>query len=309
MNSTDEHVSFVGLGQMGQPMARNLLHGIQGKRELWVFDQHVERLAPLLSQGARSVERLGHVGKPGGIVFTMVPDDRTLLQVTLGEEGILKQLGAGGIHVSLSTVSPQVSEQLARLYHQQGSAYLTATVLGRPEVAERGALVLFLAGNAAAKARVQPLLMTMGKQLYDLGEHVATANITKIACNFLIASAIEAMGEAAALVEAFGLDRERFFQMLTETPLFRGAVFEGYGAMIGARTFADSRFPVAYGLKDVALAMQVARQKEVDLPYADVAYEHLLAAQEAGRGQEDWSVLSDFARLRTSHWLCDTHKQ
>jgi 3-hydroxyisobutyrate dehydrogenase-like beta-hydroxyacid dehydrogenase len=233
----------------------------------------------------------------------MVPDDRTLLQITLGEGGILNQLGTGGIHVSCSTVSPNVSEQLAKLYQKHRCTYLAATVLGRPDVAERGALSILLAGKLAAKQRVKPLLASMGTRLYDLGEQVEVANVAKIACNFLIASAIEAMGEAAALADAYGLDRPRFFQVLKESPLFSGTVFEGYGAMIGARDFSDNRFPVKYGLKDVELAIQVGQHHELDLPYADVAFEHLLAAQEAGRGNEDWAVLSDFARPGVSDGL------
>src|SRR5258707_8285760 len=238
------YLGFVGLGQMGQPMALNLLQATQGAMEMCVFDQQAERMTPLVAQGARGADRLGAVARVGGIVFSMVPDDRTLLQITLGEGGILNQLGTGGIHVSCSTVSPNVSEQLAKLYQKHRCTYLAATVLGRPDVAERGALSILLAGKLAAKQRVKPLLASMGTRLYDLGEQVEVANVAKIACNFLIASAIEAMGEAAALADAYGLDRPRFFQVLKESPLFSGTVFEGYGAMIGARDFSDNRFPV-----------------------------------------------------------------
>jgi 3-hydroxyisobutyrate dehydrogenase-like beta-hydroxyacid dehydrogenase len=200
-----------------------------------------------------------------------------------------------------------VSGQLAKLYRKQGSTFLTATVLGRPDVAERGELSILLAGKRAAKQRVKPLLVAMGKRLYDLGEQVETANVAKIACNFLIATAIEAMGEAAALAEEYDLDRVRFMEIVRELPLFQGSVYQGYGRMIGARDFSDNRFPVQYGLKDVELAIQVGQQTDLDLPYADVVYEHLLAAQEAGRGNEDWSVLSDFAR-RGASGLFDTER-
>src|SRR6266702_6772398 len=99
----------------------------------------------------------------------MVRDDRVLLQVALGEGGILSRIGQGGVHVSLSTVSPEVAAQLAKLYEHQGSYYLAATVLGRPEVAEAAQLSLFLSGNHAAKARMLPLLQALGKHIYDLG--------------------------------------------------------------------------------------------------------------------------------------------
>jgi 3-hydroxyisobutyrate dehydrogenase-like beta-hydroxyacid dehydrogenase len=286
-----ESIGFVGLGQMGQPMALNLL---QAGFELRVFDVREERLAPLVAQGASQALQPGEVTEPGGIVLTMVPDDRALLVVALGEGGILRQIGRDGIHLSLSTVSPEVSAQLAQVYQEQGSHYLAATVLGRPEVAAAAELSIFLSGHPDAKARVLPLLEALGTHIYDLGERVEIANAVKLGYNFLIAAAIEAMGEAAALVEHFGADRAQFLRMLVESPLFTGAVYEGYGRMIGERDYSDARFPVAMGLKDVDLVLQAAEHVDVSLPYARVVYEHLLAAQVGGRSHEDWSVLADF---------------
>ncbi len=286
-----EVIGFVGLGQMGQPMALNLL---KAGFEIRVFDLYEERMAPLIALGAYQAFRLGEVTEPGGIVLSMVSDDRALLQVALGEGGILRRIGQEGIHVSLSTVSPEVSAQIARLYEHQGSHYLAATVLGRPEVAEAAQLSIFLSGNPAAKARVLPLLRVLGSNVYDLGERVEEANVVKLAYNFLIATAIEAMGEAAALVEQCGADRAQFLRMLVESPLFKGAVYEGYGSMIGSRDYSDARFPVTMGLKDVELVLQAAEHVAVPLPYARIVHEHLLAAKTAGRSHEDWSVLADF---------------
>jgi 3-hydroxyisobutyrate dehydrogenase-like beta-hydroxyacid dehydrogenase len=295
MQKNGEQLSFVGLGQMGQPMAFHVLQAMQKNAEFSVFDQQTERMAPLVAQGARSVDQLAEAARPGGIVFTMVPDDQALLQVALGKGGILKQLGAGGIHVSLSTVSPYTSAKLANLYQQQGSAYLAATVLGRPDVAARAELSMFLAGESAAKKRVRPFLVAISQRIYDLGEQVEAANITKIGYNFLIAATIEAMGEAVGLVEAHGMDRTEFLRMLVESALFQGAVYEGYGRMIGARDFSEAYFPVALGLKDIQLVFKAADRVGVELPYASTLLEHLQDAQAAGRGNEDWSVLSEFA--------------
>ncbi len=120
------------------------------------------------------------------------------------------------------------------------------------------------------------------------------ANVVKLGYNFLIAAAIEAMGEAAALVEQWGAERGQFLRMLVESPLFKGEVYEGYGSMIGGRDYSDARFPVTMGLKDVELVLQTAEQVAVPLPYARIVHEHLLAAKTAGRSHEDWSVLADF---------------
>src|SRR5207245_5613478 len=120
------------------------------------------------------------------------------------------------------------------------------------------------------------------------------ANAIKLGYNFLIAAAIEAMGEAAAMAEEYGADRARFLRMLVESPLFQGAVYEGYGSMIGDRDYSDARFPVAMGLKDVELVLQAAERVDLPLPYAGIVHGHLLAAQAAGHLHEDWSVLADF---------------
>jgi 3-hydroxyisobutyrate dehydrogenase-like beta-hydroxyacid dehydrogenase len=294
-----ERVGFVGLGQMGKPMALNLLHA---GYHLRVFDLRKERLAPLVAHGAEPGASPGEVTEPGGIVLSMVPDDRALLAVALGEGGILSRLGWGGVHLSLSTVSPEVSVQLAKVYRQQGSHYLAATVLGRPEVAEAARLSIFLSGDPDAKARVLPLLHVLALHLYDLGERVEVANAVKLGYNFLIAAAIEAMGEAAALVEHYGADRAQFLRMLVESPLFTGAVYEGYGRMIGERDYSDARFPVPMGLKDVELVLQEADRIDVPLPFVEIVHEHLLAARVAGRSHEDWSVLAEYV---TQHVVRD----
>jgi 3-hydroxyisobutyrate dehydrogenase-like beta-hydroxyacid dehydrogenase len=286
-----KRIGFVGLGQMGQPMALNLL---QTGYRLRVFDLREERMAPLVAEGAEPGASPGAVTEPGGIVLSMVPDDRTLLVVALGEGGILSRLGRGGVHLSLSTVSPEVSAQLAKVYRQQGSHYLAATVLGRPDLAEEARLTIFFSGDPEAKARVLSLLDVLGLHLCDLGERVEVANVVKLGYNFLIAAAIEAMGEAAALVEQCGADRAQFLRMLVESPLFTGTVYEGYGRMIGERDYSDARFPVPMGLKDVELMLQAADHVAMPLPFAEIVHAHLLAARMGGRAHEDWSVLADF---------------
>lgn len=291
-------IGFIGLGQMGQPMALNLLKATNNEEEVRVFDLREERVAPLIALGASQAFSLADVARPGGIVFTMVPDDQALLQITLGERGLLSQFGSGGIHLSLSTISPDVARQLAKLYARRGSTFLAATVLGRPDVAQRAALSLLLSGEAAAKTRVKPYLAALASKISDLGERIEAAPIVKIAMNFFIAVSIEAMGEAAALVEGYGFDRARFLQMLVESPLFRGNVFEGYGQMIGARDFSEARFPVGLGLKDTQLAKRAGECIGVDLPSLNAVLKHLLTARNAGRESEDWSVLTEFARAQ-----------
>jgi len=222
-----ERIGFVGLGNMGQPMALNLL---KADYDLIVYDLDEWRITPLAALGASQAFRLRDVGEPGGTVVTMVPTDASLLDVALGGGGLLEKLCPGGIHLSLSTVSPEVSAQLAALYTERGGTFLAGTVLGHPDVAAQAALSIYLSGPAAAKERVLPLLQVLGRRVYDLGEDAASANVLKLGATFLILAALVAMGEAAALVEGHGVDRQLFLHSMAESPLFGGAVYPGLPA-------------------------------------------------------------------------------
>ena len=294
-------VSFIGLGQMGQPMARHLLQGLQGKRDLFVFDAQAERMTALTALGAHGGTCLDDVVPRGGVVFAMLPDDRSLMQVALTDGGILAHLGTGGTLIVCSSVSPDVSAQLARLSHQQHCAYLAAPALGGPEAAARGDLSFVLAGPRLAKRQVMPLFACMGQRLYDLGERVEAANVMGLAWHLLRASLIEALGEAAALIDAYHLNRSRLADLLQAPSLWQQTA--DAVRRIGARDFSEPQLSVQAGLRMLDLALHLGQQRDLDLPYADVAYGHLLAALDAGREQEDWSVLSDFARQGATDWF------
>jgi len=221
-------IGFVGLEQLGQPIARLLLQALEPERDLRVFDLREERLAPLLAPGAAQAFRLGEVAQPGGIVVSMVPDDQALRQIAGGPDGLLSQLAEGGVHLSLSTISPALARELARLYARGYCAFLAATILGRPEMVERAEASVLLSGETAAKERVLPLLRMLGTHLVDLGERQETAAIAKIGVNVLIGAALEALGERVHLMEDNGLERTPFLRLLTESVLFRGAVYKRY---------------------------------------------------------------------------------
>jgi 3-hydroxyisobutyrate dehydrogenase-like beta-hydroxyacid dehydrogenase len=269
-------------------MARNLLDAGFALR---VYDLNLKNVAPLVALGAQQVNRPSEVVESGGIVISMVPDDEALEQVVAGEDGLLNRLGHGGIHLSMSTVSPALARRLARLYARQGSHYVTATVLGRPDVAAAGKLAIFLSGNPSAKERVWPLLQALGKQLFDFGEEVQSANVVKLAANFLIASALEAMAEAAALVEKYDIDRVAFLDMIGQT-LFHCPVYTGYGSMIAQHHYTPALFRVPLGLKDLRLCLETANREQVPLPLAHLVHDRLLTTMNKGREEMDWSVLA-----------------
>lgn len=289
---TSARIGFIGLGMMGEPMARNLLRAGYSLR---VYDAQENRLSPLVAEGATPCGQLSAVAEPGGIVLSMVPDDDALRAITLGAGGLLEKLCPGGVHVSLSTISPSLSQRLAALYAERGGTFLAGTVLGRPDVAKLAALFISIAGEPSAMERVRPLLHALGNHVVDLGEDVTAANVFKLAANFLILAALEAMGEAGALLDAYGVNRKDFFRSMVESPLFGGAVYTGYGSMIGTQNFLDGNFPVGMGIKDGLLVREAAESVDLVMPTLELALRHLYAAVDAGRADESWAVLAEFA--------------
>jgi 3-hydroxyisobutyrate dehydrogenase-like beta-hydroxyacid dehydrogenase len=286
MNPT---VGFIGLGQMGQPMALNLLRAGFGLR---VYDVQPSRAAQLVEQGASLVASPAETVVPGGIVVSMVPDDRALAAIVEGPDGIIQRLGPGGVHCSMSTVSPALSEQLAAWYAQHDCSYVAATVSGRPDVAAAGQLSIYIAGQARARERLLPLLRVLGApgRLYEIGDTPQAAAAVKIAMNLPIPLAILAMAEAASLAEKYGVPRARFLGMLSGSPLFAGRVYEGYGEMVAQDWYQPALFPAALGRKDLTLMLDAAAQARLDLPEIARYRDLLRLAEEHGWGEEDWSV-------------------
>lgn len=283
-----EHIGFIGLENMGLPMARNLLRAGFALR---IFDLHEEQVAPLVALGAQLVNSPREVVEAGGIVITMVPDDAALERVVLGKEGILLELEEGGIHLCMSTISPGLAAELARVYAGQHSTYVAAPALGRPDVAAAGNLAIFLAGPHAAKARVQPLLQVLGQRIFDFGEEASAAHVVKLAANFLIASALEAMAEATTLAEKHGVERSQFIDMLGLT-LFNCPVYTGYGPMMAQHRYQPALFPMPVGLKDMQLCLEMARQVQIPVPLAHLVADRLQATINRGWEMLDWSGLA-----------------
>lgn len=291
MNDSHDSVrplGFVGLGNMGQPMAQRLLAA--GHR-LRVWNRSIGRTDPLVALGAERAESPGAACEPDGIAFTMVADDRALESVALEPGGLLDRLGPGGVHVSLSTISPATSRRLAALHAERGAAYVTAPVFGRPDAAEAGKLWVVTSGPETAKARFRPLIPAIGQGVYDFGEEPGAANVVKLAGNFLIASAIEALGEATALVSKNGVNPAAVMKMFGET-LFACRVYQGYGAQIAERRFSPAGFRLALGLKDVNLALSTGEASDVPLPLGSLLHDRFLSMRAQGDGDLDWSAIA-----------------
>ena len=281
-----ENIAFVGLGNMGRAIARNLL---AAGHHLRVWNRTPGKDKELGEAGAERASSAADAVVPRGILVTMVADDKAVEEV-VGSPGLLERLG-NGVHLSMSTIGPETSRRLLKRHEAAGSSYVAAPVFGRPEAAEARKLWVCVSGPAKPAARVRPLLDAIGQGVFEFGEDPGAANVVKLCGNFLIVAAMEAMAEAWTLAEKSGLDRAAVAKMLTET-LFTGPVNKNYGAMIADLKPRPAGFRLMLGLKDVELALGAADVAKAPMPFASLLRDRFLSAAAKGRGDLDWSAIA-----------------
>lgn len=283
----NETIGVVGLGLMGQGIAHCLQRAGYALR---VYNRDASKTEAFIRSGAQRGEHPDEAVVPGGLVMTMVADDAALENVTLGERGILAQLGPGGVHISLSTVSPAIATRMAELHRQLGCFYLAAPVFGRPDAAAAGQLAICLAGNEAAKERVRPVLSAISQGIFDFGTEPAQANVVKASGNFLINAAMEAMAEALALAEKNGVDRTAFIDFFGQT-IFNCRIYQSYGRMLAEKRYTPVGFPMHLALKDNNLVRDAAEHSHVPMPLANLNHDRLMTGIARGRAESDWVAL------------------
>jgi 3-hydroxyisobutyrate dehydrogenase-like beta-hydroxyacid dehydrogenase len=285
-------IGFIGLGLMGRAMAANLVKAGHNVR-VWnrTPGAATDELAKL---GAKPVASAGEAFR-GDAVITMLANDAAL-RATLIDGGLLA--GARGtVHVNAATVSVALAKELTALHETAGVGYVAAPVFGRPDAAAAAKLNIVAAGKPEALARVQPLLDAMGQKTWAAGEEPLRANVIKIGGNFMIASAIETMGEATALARAYGVEPSLFLDILTNT-LFASPVFKGYGALIAGKLYEPAGFPLPLGYKDVGLALSASEAAHVPMPFAGVLRDSFLDALAQGNPDMDWASVAEVAHRR-----------
>ncbi|WP_179405449.1 NAD(P)-dependent oxidoreductase [Burkholderia guangdongensis] len=284
-------LGFIGLGEMGQAIAANLL---KAGHRVRVWNRSPERLGPLVELGAQAVATPADAFR-GDAVFSMLADDAAARAVF--DDALLAQAPRGLIHVNMATISVALAGALAHAHEARGLAYVAAPVMGRPDVAAAARLTIIAAGPAEAIDRMQPLFDAIGQKTWRLGSLPEHANTVKITANFTLAAAIETLGEASALLAGHGVAMRDFLDVITHS-VFPGPVYEGYGAMIAERRYEPARFKARLGLKDVRLALAAGDAASVPLPVASVVRDSLLDALAHGGGDQDFAVLGEVAARR-----------
>jgi 3-hydroxyisobutyrate dehydrogenase-like beta-hydroxyacid dehydrogenase len=283
-------VGFIGLGRMGAGMAARLL---EAGHELTIYNRTRSREQPLLAKGARAAVDIADASRADA-VFTMLADDIAVENVVYGDRGMLAHLPSGAIHISASTISVALSERLTADHAGLGQRFVAAPVFGRPEVAAAGRLFVVAAGASDAIERAGPLFEAVGQRTFVISEKPRAANLVKLSGNFLIASVIESLGEALALVSKGGVDKGQYLEILTST-LFSAPVYKTYGDLIAREKFEPAGFAVALGHKDIRLVLAAGEELRVPLPLANLLRDRFLNLLAHGGETLDWSAVGALA--------------
>lgn len=245
---------------MGQPMARRLAragHDVLG------WNRTRARMEPLAADMVVAVSSPAEACQ-ADLLITMVSDDAALESIVF-EDGRLVSAGVPGlIHVCMATISDRLAMRLAAAHAELGQSYLSAPVFGAPEAAKSGRLVIPVAGPEAAYDRIRPVLDTLGRPDY-LGAEASAANVVKAAGNFLMASVVESLRDATALVHAAGVDPREFTGIITQA-LFPTPVYQYIGGMLANReALQGARVPNPF-LKAAQQCAETAERLGVAVP-------------------------------------------
>jgi 3-hydroxyisobutyrate dehydrogenase-like beta-hydroxyacid dehydrogenase len=265
--STNERrhtVGFIGLGKMGGAIAGRL---VAAGYDVVGWNRSRQAVDELVSRGGRPASTAAEAAAAPE-VHTMLADDAALADI-LDRGGVLEALRPGSVHVNHATVSVAFARHVSESHARRGLGYVAAPVFGRPSAAAEGKLHVLGAGAAAHVARVRGSLEAVGQSLWLVGDAPERANVIKIAGNFMIAAAIEAMGEAAALARANGVSSKELLDVLTGT-LFAAPVYRTYAAIIADRSYDPAGFELRLGFKDTRLALASAEELHVPMPFAAI---------------------------------------
>lgn len=279
------NVAFIGTGNMGLPMARCLR---RAGHTVVAWNRTRAKAEPLAADGVGVANSVAEAVRDAEAVITMLADDHALTEV-LG--GILDALPEGAVHAGMSTVSVALAKRLTKEHAARGQAYVSAPVFGRPDAAQAAKLWVVAAGQSDHLARCAPLFAAVGRGVSVAGTEPSAANVAKLAGNFMIMAAIEAMGEAFALAKASGVDPRQLLEV-ANSALFQSPLYANYGGIIAEKRFEPAGFRLSLGLKDARLVSAAADAAHVPMPLASLVHDRLIRAVADGHGDIDWAAFS-----------------
>jgi 3-hydroxyisobutyrate dehydrogenase len=292
-----QHIAFIGLGNMGAPMAHNLL---QAGHPLSVFDLSAAAVGALAGAGARAATSAQDAVREADIVISMLPASGHVRELYLGERGVLDVALAHALLIDCSTIAADVAREVMKAASARGFAMLDAPVSGGTAGAAAGTLTFIVGGDAAALERAHPVLAKMGKNIFHAGG-AGAGQVAKICNNMLLGILMAGTAEALNLGVAHGLDPEVLSDIMSKSS-GRNWALEVYNPWPGVMAAAPASrnygggFGTALMLKDLGLAQQAAQATHAVTPLGAVARQLYQLHQQNGNGHLDFSSILNLVR-------------
>jgi 4-hydroxybutyrate dehydrogenase/sulfolactaldehyde 3-reductase len=281
-------IGFIGLGNMGGPMASNLCR--KGFTVI-VYDVNPASVARLTQLGASAGTSAGDVAERSDVVFTMLPDSAAVESVVAGTDGLLARGKRGGAIVDMSTIDPTVTDNLAAAAAARGIGFADAPVGRLSSHAERGESLFMVGAEPGVFARITPMLEAMGTTIHHCGG-VGTGMRTKLVNNYLAIISCQLNAEAVALSQRFGLSLEKSLDVIHGTTATNGQLKIAWPSKVLKGDVAPG-FTIDLAHKDLSLIVEAANSAKVPVPIAAAAREAFSAARAEGHGAKDFSAMVD----------------
>jgi len=281
-------VGFIGLGSMGAGMSRNL---IKAGNDLVVYNRTRSLAQEMQSLGAKVAETASEAAAGVEVLITMLADDRAVQDVIFEPGAAIESLPEGAIHISMSTISVDLSRKLAKAHAEKLQKYIAAPVFGRPDAAAAGKLFVVSAGPSESIDKCRSLFAAMGQKTFMVSEDAPAANLIKLSGNFLTTTVIESLAEGFALMRKAGVDPQKFLEVLTES-MFSAPVYKTYGGIIASEKFEPVGFKLPLGFKDNRLLLAAAEEAAVPMPMASLMHDRFVEALAQGLEDADWSAIA-----------------
>ncbi|MDX6021359.1 sulfolactaldehyde 3-reductase [Scandinavium sp. V105_16] len=289
-------IAFIGLGQMGAPMASNLLK--QG-HSLRVYDVDPQAVNALEEKGAVATSSPAHAAKDAEFVITMLPNGEVVNAVLFGSNGVCETLSSDALVIDMSTIHPLQTDRLMAQMRQRGFSMMDVPVGRTSDNAISGTLLLLAGGTEQQVKRATPVLMAMGSELINAGGPGMGIRV-KLINNYMSIALNALSAEAATLCEALGLDLQVALNVMSGTAAGKGHFTTTWPNKVLKGDLSPA-FMIDLAHKDLGIALDVANQLHVPMPLGAASREVYSQARAAGRGREDWSAILE--QVRTSAGL------
>lgn len=285
-------IAFIGLGQMGAPMARNLIK--QG-HQLTVFDISPAAVSALAAEGAKAAGTPAQAAQGAEFVITMLPNGELVRDVLFGKEGVCSTLSPQALVIDMSTIHPLQTDRLIADMQTRGFSLMDAPVGRTSDHAQAGTLLILAGGNAEQVERACPILMAMGSELINAGGPGMGIRV-KLINNYMSIALNALSAEAAVLCEALGLSFDIAMQVMSGTPAGKGHFTTTWPNKVLKGDLSPA-FMIDLAHKDLGIALDVANQLHVAMPMGAASREVYSQARASGRGRQDWSAILEQVRV------------